>query len=189
MFNSISWQEFLSTIGVIVGGYYTITTLLLFSEEIKSIFKQKEQKSIETDARDDQNDSNEFIDLMGTVKYETSVNVPHEKYVGTDEIRTQPLKEIEEPIDQVTPISPDILITKSVAELLREVKTIVTELSRGSREEIASIYRSLLQNYPHLIGTNYQEEINLFIKDSLSTNTSHSFTPDEIKSWWKEVNE
>ncbi len=189
MFNSISWQEFLSIIGLIVGGYYAITTLLLYSEEIKSIFKQKELKSIETIASDDQNDSNESIDLMGTIKYETPVNVPHEKVVESDEINTQPLKEIEEPIDQVTAISPDVLITKSVAELLREIKTIVTELSQGSREEIASIYHSLLQRYPQLTGTNYQEEISLFINDSLSTNTTHSFTLDEIKSWWTEDNE
>ena len=189
MFNSISWQEFLSTIGLIVGGYYAITTLLLYSEEIKTIFKQKERKSIETDASDDQNDSNESVDLMGTIKYETSVNVPHEKSVESEEINTQPLKEVEEPIDQVAAISQDVLITKSVAALLREIKTIVTELSQASREEITTIYRSLLQNYPHLIGTNYQEEISLFIKDALSTNATHSFTLDEIKSWWKETNE
>jgi hypothetical protein len=189
MFNSISWQEFLSAISVIVGGYYVITALLLYSEEIKSIFSQRQRKAIETDASDDQNDSNESIDLMGTIKYETSVNVPHEKSVESEEINIQPLKEVEEPIDQITAISPDVLITKSVAALLREIKTIATELSQGSREEITSIYRSLLQNYPHLIGTNYQEEISLFIKDSLSTNATHSFTLDEIKSWWKETNE
>lgn len=189
MFNSISWQEFLSTIGLIVGGYYAITSLLLYSEEIKSIFQQKQSKSIESDASDDQNYSHESIDLMGTVKYQTSVNVPHEKSVESDEINTQPLKEIEEPIDHVSAISPDVLITKSVAELFREIKTIVNELSQGSREEIATIYHSLLQNYSHLIGTNYQEEISLFMKDSLSTNTSHSFTLDEIKSWWQETNE
>ncbi len=189
MFNSISWQEFLSAISVIVGGYYAITALLLYSEEIKSIFSQRQRKVIETDASDDQNDSNESIDLIGTIKYETSGNVPHEKVVESDEINTQPLKEIEESIDQVTATSSDILVTKSVAALLREIKTIVTELSQGNREEIASIYHALLQNYRHLLGTNYQEELSLFIQDSLSANTAHSFTLYEIKSWWKETYE
>ena len=189
MFNSISWQEFLSAISLIVGGYYAITTLLLYSEEIKSIFKQKQRKSIEADTSDDQNDLNESIDLMGSVKYETAVNVPHEKVVESEEINAQPLKEEEDAIDEVIVNTPDVLIAKSVAELLREVKTIITELSQGSREEIASIYHSLLQRYPQLTGTNYQEEISLFINDSLSTNTPHSFTLDEIKSWWTEDNE
>jgi hypothetical protein len=189
MFNSISWQEFLSAISVIVVGYYSITTLLLYSEEIKSIFKQKQRKNIETDAGDDQNDSNESIDLMGSVKYETAVNVPHEKVVESEEINAQPLKEIEDVIDEVIVDTPDVLIARSVGELLREIKTVITELSEGSREEIASIYHSLLQRYSQLVGTNYQEEISLFINDSLTTNTSHSFTLDEIKSWWTGGNE
>jgi hypothetical protein len=189
MFNSISWQEFLTTIGVTVGSYYAITTLLLYSEEIKSIFNQKQSKSIESDANEDQKDSNESINLMGTVKYETSVNVPHEKSVGSEEITSQPLIEVEDAIDEVVVSTQDVLVAKSVAELLREIKTIVGELSQGNREEITSIYRSLLQNYSHLIGTNYQEEISLFINDCLSTNASHSFTLHEINSWWKETNE
>jgi len=189
MFNLISWQEFLSAIGIIVGGYYAITTLLLYSEEIKFIFNQRQAKVIETDANDDQNDSNESIDLMGSVKYETQVNVPHEKVVESNEINAQPLKEIEDAIDSAVVNTPDVLIAKSVAELLREVKTIITELSQGSREEVTSIYRSLLQRYPQLSGTNYQDEISLFIYESFLTNDSHSFRLDEIKSWWNEDNE
>lgn len=189
MFNSISWEEFLSAIGVIVGGYYAITTLLLYSEEIKSIFSQRQRKVIGNDTSDDQNDSNESIDLMGSVKYETAVNVPHEKVVESEEINAQPLKEIEDAIDEVIVNTPDVLIAKSVAELLREIRAVITELSQGSREEIISIYQSLLQRYPQLTGTNYQEEISQFIYDSLSTNTTHSFTLDEIKSWWTEDNE
>ncbi|HEU5289428.1 MAG TPA: hypothetical protein VFU05_02220 [Cyclobacteriaceae bacterium] len=188
LFTGISWQEFLSAIGVIVGGYYAITTLLLYSEEIKSIFNQSQRKVIEADAHDDQNDSNESIDLMGSVKYETAVNVPHEKVVDSEEINAQPLTEIEDAIDDVIVNTPDVLIAKSVAELLREIKTIITELSQGSREEIASIYCSLLQHYPQLTGTTYQDEISQFIHDSLSTNTSHAFTLNEIKSWWAEDN-
>lgn len=189
MFNSISWQEFLSAIGIIVGGYYAISTLLLYSEEIKSIFNQSQRKVIEADAYDDQNDSKESIDLMGSVKYETAVNVPHEKVVQSEEINAQPLKEFEDAIGYVTINTADILIVKSAAELLREIKTIITEVSEGSREEITSIYQSLLQRYPQLIATNHLELISRFINDSLSTNTTHSFTLDEVKSWWTEGNE
>lgn len=189
LFTGISWQEFLSAIGVIVGGYYAITALLLYSEEIKSIFNQSQRKAIEADARDDQSDSNESIDLMGSVKYETAVNVPHEKVVESDEINAQPLKEFEDAIGYVTINTADSLIVKSAAELFREVNTIITELSEGSKEEITSIYQSLLQRYPQLTGTNHQEVISRFIHDSLSTNTAYSFTLDEIKSWWSENNE
>jgi|APTNR8051073442_1049403.scaffolds.fasta_scaffold00018_201 hypothetical protein len=189
MFNSISWQEFLSAIGIIVGGYYAITALLLYSEEIKSIFNQSQRKSIEADAYVDQSDSNESTDLMGSVKYETAVNVPHENVVESEEINAQPLTEIEDVIGYVTVDPANMLIVKSAAELFAEIQTIIKELSEGSKEEITSIYQSLLQRYPQLIATNHQELISRFINNSLSTNTAHSFTLDEVKSWWTEGNE
>lgn len=173
---------------MVVVGYYVITALLLYSEEIKFIFSQSQPKVIEVDVNDIQTHSNESKNLMGSVKYETQVNVPHENVVESNEINAQPPKEIEDAMDGVTINTPDVLIAKSVAELLREIKTVITELSQGSREEITSIYRSLLKRYPQLIGTNYQDEISLFIHDSFSANTSHGFTPDEIKSWWNEDN-
>ena len=39
MFNSISWQEFLSAVALIGGGYYAITALLLYGSEITTIYR------------------------------------------------------------------------------------------------------------------------------------------------------
>ncbi|MBS1681584.1 MAG: hypothetical protein OJF59_001826 [Cytophagales bacterium] len=185
MFNSISWQEFLTTLAVAAGSYYVITALLLFSGEIKSIFTQKQSNAIDSEELEDQNDSNESIDLMGKVKYETLVNVPHENIVDTEEVKTQPPREAEEPIEAKV-LSPEGLLVGSVADLLEEIKIILNELTTGSREEIISIFQSLLSRYPQLVGTNYQEEISLFLSDALATHTTHGFKPNEIKKWWKE---
>ena len=99
MFNSISWQEFLTAISLIVGGYYAISTLLLYGAEITSIFKQEKSKSTQPEVSEDQNDSNESNDLMGSVKYETGVNVPHENLIESSELNVQEAKEADEPID------------------------------------------------------------------------------------------
>src|SRR5438045_3708029 len=101
MFNSISWQEFLSAITVIAGGYYIVTALLLYSSEITNIFNQKEPKQITPEINEDQNESNKIIDdLMGGIKFDRETNVPHENIVRSDEINAQPLREAEEPIQQ-----------------------------------------------------------------------------------------
>ena len=162
-----------------------ITVLLLFSGEIKSIFTQKQLKAITSEELEDQNDSNESIDLMGKVKYETLVNVPHENAVDSQEIETQPPREAEESI-QAKVLSPEALLVGSVADLLEEIKIVLSELTTGSKEEIASIFQSLLSRYPQLIGTNYQEEINLFLLDALATHSAYGFELNEIKSWWKQ---
>ena len=103
MFQSISWQEFLTAISLIVGGYYAITTLLLYGAEITSIFKQEKSKSIELKVSEDQNDSSESNDLMGKVKYETQVNVPHENEIESSELNVAQAKEADEPIKAIDP--------------------------------------------------------------------------------------
>ena len=185
MFNSISWQDFLTTLAIAAGSYYVITALLLFSGEIKSIFAQRQSKAIVAEELEDQNDSNESNDLMGKVKYETLVNVPHEKVVEPEEIETQPPREAEEAIEAKV-LSPEALLVGSVADLLEEIKIILNELTTGNKDEIALLFQSLLSRYPQLIGTNYQEEINLFLLDALATHSAYGFELNEIKSWWKQ---
>ena len=181
MFNSISWQDFLFTIGVIVGGYYVITTLLLYSNEIKSIFNQGVSKSIEHDVSDDQNDSDESNDLMGGVKYETQVNVPHEKIVEYDELTVQRNNEAEDPIEQFDP-------NEGFAKTLTtEIETLITEVSSSDEAEIILVFKSLLSVYPQLVNTPRKNSINLLIYNSLREKSVFHPELNEINSWWTQA--
>src|SRR5258706_4203918 len=177
MFNTISWQEFLSAITVIAGGYYIVTALLLYGTEIKNIFKQKEPKLIAAEMSGDQNDSNESNDLMGRIKYETEVNVPHESVVESDEINITQLNESEEPIE-----SRDTLID-SFKELHNEIEIIAEGLTPDSREGLL-LFESLLPRYPQLLQTPYEEEIIRLVCKLISEKLSEHLEPNEIKSWW-----
>ena len=185
MFNSISWQDFLYAICVIVGGYYIIAALLLYSSEIASFFKRNKSKQSEQDSPEDQIKPNDSNDLLGEVKYNTGVNVPHENIVESSDIESQELKVAEDAIDNVIVNTPDALIKKEVAELILQIKTLLQEFSAESRDDITSVFQPLLQNFPTLIGTSYQDEVSLFIHSSLSANTKYGFTPEEVKSWWQ----
>src|SRR5690606_25696527 len=83
LLGGISWQEFISTITLLIGGYYVITVLLLYSNEISNIFKQKKTKLTNPKVREHQTDSNESIELMGSVRFTASQseNVPREEKV------------------------------------------------------------------------------------------------------------
>jgi len=178
MFNSISWQDFLFAISVIVGGYYVITTLLLYSNEIKSIFKQSVSKSIAHDSHEDQNVSDDSNNLMGGVKYETEVNVPHENVVESNELTLQQNKEAEEPIEQFNP-------DERIAETLTgEIETLITEFSSSDEGEIILVFKSLLSVYPQLVNTPHKNSINLQIYNSLKKKSAFHPELNEINSWW-----
>ena len=185
MFNSISWQEFLTAISLIVGGYYAITTLLLYGAEITSIFKQKKSNSIDQEVSEDQTDSNESNDLMGKVKYETRVNVPHENLIEASELNVAQDKEAEEAIISIDPR--EAMMAGFVSVLQEEIATLVTEFSASAEGEIILVFKSLLSVYPQLVRTSHKESINHLICDSLRANSAFHPELNEINSWWPQV--
>jgi hypothetical protein len=181
MFNTISWQEFLSAITVIAGGYYIVTALLLYGNEITNIFRQKEPKLIATKISADQNDSNESIDLMGGIKYESEVNVPHENVVESNEVSVQQPSAPDEPIE-----SRDFL-SDAFEELKNEIRIIADGLSSESKDESTLLFKSLVLRYPQLVQTQYEEKIIQFINDLIKEKQAFHLTPNEIKSWLSEA--
>lgn len=53
--------------------------LLLYSKEITNIFKQKKLNLTNTNVRENQTESNESIELMGSVRYASSQKMFHVK--------------------------------------------------------------------------------------------------------------
>jgi hypothetical protein len=187
MFNSISWQEFLIIIAVVITGYYVITTLLLYSGEITHICKQKESKQTDSDTHDDQSGSNERndpSDLMGKIKYETEVNGPREKSVASEELQFQASNESEEVIVPVQSNQTDTLLIGTIADLLQEIKALTEVVSASSKEESVSFFKSVLQRFSKLRGTHYEDAVNMFIYNSCKEQCSFDLQPNEIKSWW-----
>ena len=185
MFNSISWQEFLTAISLIVGGYYAITTLLLYGAEITSIFKQRQPNSIDQDVSEDQNDSNESNDLMGKVKYETQVNVPHENVIESSELNVAQDKEAEEAIISIDPR--EAMMAGFATVLQEEIATLVTEFSSSTEGEIILVFKSLLSVYPQLVRTPHKDSLSLLICNSLKANSAFHPELNEINSWWPQV--
>jgi len=183
MLELISWQEFLTTVALILGGYYAITTLLLYSREITNIFKKGKLKP-SLDAKTDQTDSSESNDLMGGVRYEKSrlQEVPREETTEADALDVAPPLDVEEPVN-VIDLQEEALTNDFVA-IQAEVKSLAEIISLGTKEEAISLFKTLLSNYPQFIGTSFQLQISQFIYDSCIETNTHQFDTQEINSWW-----
>jgi len=182
MFNSISWQEFLSATALLVGGYYLIVTLVLYRNEIANIFNQKKSKNINEDVSDKQSDSNESNSLMGGIKYEslTQENVSREQLSATEEISFAPLEEADEPIDATL----NNAINRFVSTLLTEIESLLEAVAKEDKVETVTFFKALLSNYPQLIATDYQDEISQHIYDALRQTSEFHLELNEVKSWW-----
>jgi len=186
MLESIAWQEFISTIALLVGGYYVITALLLYSSEISSIFKQRKLNLTNTHERGNQTDSNESIELVGSVKYggRQSENVPREEKSEAESLNVVTAQEPEEPITEAATSEADEATLKSVSTLLEEINTLTEVVAVGSKAECAELFRTLLSNYPDLFHTTHEPEITEFIYNSCKEHCEFQIELSEVKTWW-----
>lgn len=186
MLESISWQEFISTITLLTGGYYVITVLRLYSKEITNIFKQKKLNLTNTNVREHQTESNESIELIGSVRYPSSQseNVPREEKVEAERLSVVAAQESEEPITEAATSEADEALLKSVSTLLEEINTLTEVVAVGSKEECAELFRTLLSNFADLSRSAHEPEITAFIYNSCKEHCEFQFELNEVKSWW-----
>lgn len=184
MFESISWSDFFTAISIIVVGYYVISTLLLFSGEIVTIFKQKKLTNAFTVSKSNQNDSLEGDGFMGRARYEPDSNgeVLREEKTEAETLAIAPDQEEDEVIDFISPEEDNL--RSATQHLIDEVRELVQVISGSSKEACVPLFQTLLSRAPQLVATSYQEAVNLAIYHSLKEQDLFQIEMDEINSWW-----
>lgn len=184
MFESISWQEYLSAISLLIVGYYLVTVLLLFSSEITNIFKQRQFDTTAGETIQYQSESNGTDDLIGKVRYETpeQQNVPREEKVGVEQLAFSTNEVAEEAIQVFDELEDSR--KKSIQNIKEEVDALTQIVSGNNKEEVVSLFQSLLSRYAEFIGTPYQKEINQIICNSFEVQSEFQIELSEINSWW-----
>jgi hypothetical protein len=182
MFNSISWQQFFFTLLTVLGGYYIISFLLLYSNEV--IHKIK--------GRHDQPDQPDSVppkfkgpanDLMGAIKKDLPNR--HEQSIEADEINVVADTKQSPSIE-----GEDALLVGSVSDLLQEIKILIKVIKEGdgTHDDAVPMITSLLSNYEQLINTKYQTSISLFIHEQLQSEFASQADLKAIEGLWPHIN-
>ena len=139
MFESISWQEYLSVITLLIVGYYLVTTLLLFSSEITNIFKQRQFGTTAGETIQYQSESNGTDDLMGKVRYETheQQNVLREEKVEVEQLAFSANEVAEEPIEVFDELEDGR--KKSMQNVEEEIDALTQIVSGNNKEDVVSL--------------------------------------------------
>lgn len=182
MFTSFSWWDFFSATAVVLGIYYFLSILLLYRNTYCSFFKRG--KISDMLSNKEQSDSNELHELMGDVRYEPN---PHQMIQHKALVNADTLIVADSPAEEE-----EIVVVDLEAEALRNDFTILSreiqpllELAYPSGKEASiPLFKTLLSNYTHFVGTSYQEKISLLIFNSCQQADQHLFSLQEIHSWW-----
>jgi len=186
MFTSITWEIFFTAILLIVGGYYSITALLLYHKEIVQWFKFRSQQSTVT-TPEREPESSPSVGIMGGIN-QGNTSAPLKTSVNIEEVAIAASDDEPEIIHSPTLQVKDDLLIGSVADLLQEIKTLVQLVAeyKSDKSETQSLFHALLVRYPHLRDTTYQEAIGLYICDAAKGQFSFDVSPKEVSAWWNE---
>jgi hypothetical protein len=185
MFSSINWEIFITTCALLIGGYYFISTLLLFHKEIIHWVKSRGQSAVESEFSN--GDCETRVDMMGGVRKESFHDL-RSSNTSAEEIDVVSDAEEPESISSPAQMHPDSLLIGSVSDLLQEIKTVVQLVAecKSDRNESTSLFRTLLLRYPHLRSSNYQEVVSQYILDTAKPEVPFELSMEEIRTWWHE---
>jgi hypothetical protein len=187
MFSSITWELFLTAVVVAIGGYYGITTLLLYHQEITQWVKSRGQSPVEQMGATAVSEPS--LSVMGNIQKGSTQEL--RSSVGTaEEINVAVTDEEPETVTspEASKSSDDHLLIGSIADLLQEVKTISQLIAecKSDKAEGESLFITLLLRYPHLRSTTYRDAINLYIVDAARNQFSFDLSSSEVNTWWEE---
>jgi hypothetical protein len=185
MFNSFTWENFITTTACIVGGYYAITTILLYHKEIVQWLRPR-SGSTESFTLQPEHSATETQDVMGTSTDEQGQHVERASVIESDEVVVEATDEIPDTIRPPASTQSDVLLIGSVADLLNEIKALIQHVAeyRTEKDECAKLFKASLLKYPHLKGTPYQLAITDFICEESKTRFPFMLTMPEVQQWW-----
>jgi len=199
MFNSITWELFVTSFAGLIGSYYFITTLLLYHKEITQWVKSRLTGSQSLTLQPSDTAISHTQDILGAANNETRNETRNEnKNENKRDAERTSVVESEDIAGGVTDDEPDTITTTavsnhhdalligSVADLLNEIKTLI-QLSaeyQSGKEECADLFKASLLKYPHLKGTTYQYAINGYICEESKNQFAFDLTLQEVAQWW-----
>ncbi len=175
MFESISWEEFFYALAVLGVLYYALAGLLLYKEELQTLFREgivkrkenSEQTSIETDAS-----------FLGEIAKPSNDNQQ-----DREELSFAPRKTRDDESADFT-VSLDTTLVGTVADLGEDIKHLSSEIGQTTRQQVTDRFSLLLKKYAKLNSTSYRATINMLIEETIREKSNHTIGTAEINSWW-----
>lgn len=185
MFDTISWNEFLLIVVLILTGYYVFVCMFFFRREI-SLSVKSINKPSPVSPEEHVDEVSQENNLLGKAQPDIPPVSDHVTSTASYQLQFSDPEQKEEQSEKQHSDTQDALLIGTVADLLEEVKALVQVIvdCDGDKEESMSMFQSLLSKYPQLTKTKFRTAINMFILDMCNDKCDFELTASEIDSWW-----
>jgi hypothetical protein len=189
MLHQISWFTYAVSILSLVIIYYGYVGLTFYRAELKTAFYKLtgRQPALETFGKGDLQIPD--YDIMGKAQ-------PGDvEFVRADELSFGPAdltdeQESEQSTKAIIPAGSDSRLIGDFSEMVSEAKTLIRVINESSesKENFEMLFRLIIQKYPALTGTAYQQQINNFLLSEGVPQFPFSLTLTDLENYWTKEN-
>lgn len=123
--------------------------------------------------------------IAGAIKPEDVDFVPQEELTfGPPEENETPV--IQMPLSSTDNSSPEIHLLGDFSEMVSEVKTLIRVINESSesKENFEMLFRLIIQKYPALAGTLYENQVNDYLINEGADQFPFPLSLNELESYW-----
>jgi len=183
MLQHLTWPAYLTGIFIIAVIYYATVGLIYYRHELGNVLRRLSGKP-----------ATQFSTSRGDLILPAADIVGGTRTDGVDLIDQQELvfasAEEEEPatgiIPSIQPAAADARLLGDVSEMVSETKTLIRVIneSNESKENFEMLFRLVVQKYPDLAGTVYEEQINTYLLKAGADLFPFTLTNSELQTYW-----
>jgi hypothetical protein len=113
-------------------------------------------------------------------------------FVSPEELHFGPVEEPDEPATEIanSPVETNSRLIGNFSEMVSEVKTLIRVINESSesKENFGMLFRLIVQKYPAVKGTAYQQQVNEFLLAEGAPEFPFSLSETDLSNYWSDEN-
>jgi hypothetical protein len=186
MLHQISWFTYAVGIIALIIIYYLFIGLAFYQSEFQSLICKLTGKKPAFKVAGKSDLQIPDYDIMGKAELDDVV------FVSPQELNFGPVDEPDEPITGITnsPAETNTRLIGNFSEMVSEVKTLIRVINESSesKENFEMLFRLIVQKYPAIMGTAYQQQINDFLLAEGAPEFPFSLSETDLSNYWTDEN-
>ena len=183
MLQHLTWSAYFTGIILIALIYYAIVGLTFYRHELDKVFRRLSGKApvqLNTTRGDL---VLPVADIVGNIRTDGMDIVDQEELIFALPDEERPASGMVQPIRST---AADAYLLGDLSEMVSETKTLIRVIneSNESKENFEMLFRLLVQKYPDLAGTVYEEQINAYLLKEGEDLFPFTLTNSELQTYW-----
>lgn len=183
MLQHLTWTAYLTGIIIIAVIYYVLIGLTYYQHELGNAFYRlsgKQPRQL-TPSGDDL--ILPLADIVGSTRTDGMDIVDQEELVFASSDEERPITGI---VQSIRPTAADAYLLGDLSEMVSETKTLIRVIneSNESKENFEMLFRLVVQKYPELAGTVYEDQINAYLLKEGADLFPFTLTNSELQTYW-----